>query len=50
MYSILNNIEKEIVIDDELIFDKIDYLIELLEGCELTNNDKVKQAAPLQEL
>ena len=31
-------------------YDKIDYLIELLEGCELTNNDKVKQAAPLQEL
>ena len=50
VYSILNNIEKEIVIDEELIVDKIDYLIELLEGCELTNSDKVKQAAPLQEL
>lgn len=50
VYSVLNNIEKEIVIDEELIIDKIDYLIELLEGCELTNSEKVKQAAPLQEL
>jgi hypothetical protein len=50
VYSVLNNIEKEIVIDEELIVDKIDYLIEMLEGSELTNGEKVKQAAQLQEL
>jgi hypothetical protein len=50
VYSILNKIEKEIVISEVLLVDKIDYLIELLEGSELTNSEKVKEAAPLQEL
>jgi hypothetical protein len=50
VYAVLNNIEKEIVIDEELLVDKIDNLIELLEGSKLSNNEKVKQAAQLQEL
>jgi hypothetical protein len=50
VYTALNNIEKEIIIDEELLVDKIDYLIELLGVSELKDIDKVKQAAPLQEL
>jgi septum formation inhibitor-activating ATPase MinD len=50
VYTVLNNIEKEIVIDEELIIDKIDYLIELLKGSKLKDGEKVKQAAQLQEL
>ena len=50
LYTIVNNIEKEIVIDEELLTDKIDNLIALLEGSVLGLNDKVKNAAQLQEL
>lgn len=50
LYTVLNNIEKEIVIDEELLTEKIDNLIALLEDSLLGMNDKVKNAAQLQEL
>jgi hypothetical protein len=50
VYSVLNKIEKEIVISEVLLVDKIDYLIELLIGSKLKNSEKVEGAAQLQEL
>jgi hypothetical protein len=50
VYTVLNNIEKEIVIDEDFLVNKIDYLIELLKDSELKDSDKVKKAASLQEL
>jgi len=50
IYTVINNIEKDIVIDDDVMIDKIDNLIEMLMGLDKTENEKIKNAAALQEL
>ena len=50
IYTTINNIEKDIVIDDDIMNDKIDNLIEMLLGLDKTENEKIKNAAALQDL
>ena len=46
----LNNIEKELVLDDDMMDEKIDNLILLLTGLEKTPNQPIKNATTLQDL
>jgi hypothetical protein len=50
LYTIVNDIERELVIDDELMSDKIDNLIEMLNLSDKSVNEKIKKAATLQDL
>jgi hypothetical protein len=50
LYTIINDIERELVIDDDLMSDKIDNLIEMLNLSDKSVNEKIKKAATLQDL
>jgi hypothetical protein len=50
IYTVINNIEKDIVIDDDIMTDKIDNLIEILLTSDKKDNETIKHAASLQEL
>ena len=48
LYTQLNNIERELLLDDECLEDKIDFMIDLVKSSTVTG--AVKNAASLQEL
>lgn len=48
LYTIINSIEKEIVIDDDIMMDKIDNLIEMLKS--KSENEIIKNASQLHDL
>ena len=48
--TVLNNIERELVLDDDMMSDKINNLIQLLQKAEHPANVLIKKASELQEL
>jgi hypothetical protein len=46
----LNNIERELILDDDMMSDKINNLIQLLQKAEHPANVLIKKASELQEL
>jgi hypothetical protein len=48
--TVLNNIERELILDDDMMSDKINNLIQLLQKAEHPANVLIKKASELQEL